>query len=214
MKKQTGLYKLLSLGFQSPSKDLLATLKKVPLFSEALKNVTVEELAQEFTRLFSLSVAGGIPLYETEYGHKEVFYKTQKMADISGFYRAFGMEVSEDSHQRIDFIGAELELMDWLSLKEAHAKKKGSADKVKICHDAAAKFLNDHLGRWAPYSGDLISKEARLPFFKILGQTLYSFITKECVRFGITPDKVKGWSPPTPQEEPSCNMDDCSLMNT
>ena len=152
-----------------------------------------ETLQREYLRLFSLSVAGGIPPYETEYGHKDVFFKTQRMADIAGFYRAFGMEIADA--ERADFIGAELELMHWLTFKEDKALAEGKKEEAGICRDAAVKFMQDHLGRWAGYFANQIRHNARLPFYRKVGEQLSRFTESECLRLKVEPERVTGWNP-------------------
>ena len=209
MNDEITLYKLFSIGFLYPQEGHMAALRETSLFAESLNDVTLEALQREHSLIFSLSVAGGVPPYETEYGIKDVFMKTQNMADVSGFYRAFGMEVSKQSHERIDFIGAELELMHWLALKESHALETNRKKEARICHDAAAKFLKDHLGRWAPFLGEQIAKTSRLPFYCQLGQELATFIRAECETFGVTPDEVKQWEPSLPVAELTCDASEC-----
>ena len=152
-----------------------------------------EALQREHRGLFSLTVAGGIPPYETEYGHKEIFFKTERLADIAGFYRAFGMEIAEG--QRADYIGAELELMHWLTLKEEKALAEGKQEAAGICRDAAVKFMKDHLGRWAGYFGDQIAKNSSHPYYQQAGRELSRFVESECRRLGVEPERVTGWNP-------------------
>lgn len=203
------MYKLLAVALCRPDKDLLEALRASPLFQTLLSDVSVEAMQKEHTRLFSLTVAGGIAPYETEYGIKGIFMKTQQMADVAGFYRAFGFEVDENARERIDFIGAELELMHWLTLKEEHASAKDQPKEARICRDAAANFLDAHLGRWAPFFGEQLETSSRSPFYRELGRQLHSFIRAECRRLGVTPKEITNWEPPLPTAEPSCDFDGC-----
>lgn len=188
-------YKILSLCFRYPSQALFEALRDTDLLHEALVDLSLENLQNEYTRLFSLTVAGGIPSYETEYGHKDIFFKTQRMADIAGFCHAFGLEAADLTPERIDFIGTELELMYWITLKEQKAIDAGRTEQAAICRDAAAKFLQDHLGRWGSYFGDQIVKSTRLPFYKKVGRWLFELIESECERLNVQPERVTGWNP-------------------
>ena len=76
-----------------------------------------------------------------------------ELADIAGFYHAFGVELNEQA-ERADCISAELEFMQLVSAKQAialealrHANAE-AAEQVEICRDAARAFLKDHLTRW------------------------------------------------------------------
>ncbi len=59
--------------------------------------------------------------YETEYTTPDALYKAHQLADIAGFYRAFGLEMSTENRERPDHLAAELEFMHFLALKEAQA---------------------------------------------------------------------------------------------
>ncbi|MBI4197299.1 MAG: molecular chaperone TorD family protein, partial [Deltaproteobacteria bacterium] len=133
MNSKAPMYRLLAVSFHLPNPDWFHEFKKIDLFRKSIQKTSLEEFRSEQARLFSLTVAGGISPYETEYGDQEVFAKTQSLADIAGFYRAFGFEVAPEAHQRIDFIGAELEWMSWIVLKEEHARKKGRTEEAELC---------------------------------------------------------------------------------
>lgn len=205
-------YKILSLCFHDPDLSLFEEWGQLDLFHDSLKDSSLEALRSEYTRLFSLTVAGGIPPYETEYGHKDVFFKTQRIADIAGFYGAFGLEISDLNRERIDYIGAELELMYWLTLKEEKARAEGKEEEAAICRDAAGKFLQDHLGRWGSYFGDQVAKSARLRFYRLIGQWLLELIESECERLNIQPERVTGWAPePILATDFECGLEEGSL---
>ncbi len=161
-----------------------------------------EDLRREHLRLFSLTVSGGISPYETEYGREEIFQKTQRLADIAGFYRAFGLEIRDGS--RVDFISAELDFMHWLQVKEGYARQKGEKEHAEICREAARKFLNDHLGRWALFFGQKIVETAEHPFFREAGEKLVRFIEEECRRLGAEPERLTERQPVIPEQEFTC----------
>lgn len=208
MNHRIGTYKLLSLAFHYPDEGLLTALKEIPEFADALKGVTLEELIQHHNQIFSLTVGGGVPPYETEYGHRDIFMKTQRMADISAFYRAFGLEVPADKHERLDFVGAELDLMFWILLKEEMAKKSGKKTEAATCRDAAQKFLNDHLGRWATFFGEQMLQATTHPFYKQVANMLVEFVEKEGKHLNVRPEKITTWVPAPPAEEPACGVGD------
>ena len=76
------------------------------------------------------------------------YRQSQEMADISGFYRAFGFQVGGEQRERPDYLGTELEFLYVLSLKEAYAAEQGIEEHVEVCVEARRLFLRDHLGRW------------------------------------------------------------------
>lgn len=209
MKAIADSYKLLSICFHYPDASLLDGLKEIEPFRASLKEAALQDLQIEHTRLFSLTVAGGVSPYETEYGEKSIFFKTDRMADIAGFYRGFGMDLTDRVGERCDFIGTELELMYWLVRKEEHARTRHREADAKICRDAQEKFMVEHLGRWAGFFGDTMAHEARHPFYRDVGQWLFSFIESECRRLQVTPERVTGWEPVSiSSTEFECGLDD------
>lgn len=190
MKLDYRSYKIFALGFRCPTPDLIEGFRGIPLFDSSLKGISVEALRKEHTRIFSLCVSGGLPPYETEYGIKDIFLKTQIMADIGGFYRAFGMEIAESGEQRVDYIGTELEFMFFLGLKEHFANEEGEKDKAQIVVDATKKFLRDHLSRWVPFLGKELERISTVPFYQNLGRSLSQFVESECKRLDVQPGDV------------------------
>jgi TorA maturation chaperone TorD len=84
--------------------------------------------------------------YEVEFAKGQEFSKAHVLADIMGFYRAFGVEPLRD---RADSIDAELEFMHLLLLKEHHAMRGNDKEKAEICREAQEKFFGEHLGALA-----------------------------------------------------------------
>jgi TorA maturation chaperone TorD len=70
---------------------------------------------------------------------------TAPLADIAGFYRAFGVKIQGD---RPDHMVAELEFFSLVTVAEAAARSTGADDQAEVAASAARSFLRDHLGRW------------------------------------------------------------------
>lgn len=201
-------YQILAACFSYPSEGLCEGLKSLPAFHEVLKDTGLNDLQKEYVRLLTPTVAGGLPPYETEYEKVEIFAKTRDLADIAGFYRAFGLDVSESSHERVDFISAELEFMHWLVIKENRAHEKQDETNASLCREAQKSFLQDHLGRWGSYFGDQIATSSCHPFYRQAGQWLCEWLELECGRLDIKPEKVTGWNPePFSDVESECGRD-------
>ncbi|HKZ22824.1 MAG TPA: molecular chaperone TorD family protein [Thermoplasmata archaeon] len=92
----------------------------------------------------------GAPPYETEYGMAHVFMKVQTMADVAGFYRAFGLDLATAHRERPDHVAAELEFLHFLLLLQASALTRGERDAYRIVRQAETAFLRDHLALWGP----------------------------------------------------------------
>jgi len=144
-----------------------------------------------YERSFHESTRGHLPLYETEYTAPHIFAKTQMMADIAGFYRAFGMRTSQSHGERPDQASAELEFMHLLTLMKANACSKNDREKIEICTVAERKFIQDHLGRWMRTLGIMISETSPSSLYRKIGQLLAAFIADEVQLLEVTPDEVE-----------------------
>jgi len=74
-------------------------------------NWQLSDLQAEHRRVFSNVITLDCPPYETLFGNDHVFAQSQVMGDIAGFYRAFGVELSKDIHERLDHLSVEFEFM-------------------------------------------------------------------------------------------------------
>ncbi|MFQ5417224.1 MAG: molecular chaperone [Myxococcota bacterium] len=103
--------------------------------------------------------------------------RTFEMADVAGFYKAFGVEV-DPAGVRVDHITSELEFMNLLAVKESIAlQEEGDGEHARICRDASRAFLRDHLVRWAPRLGGLLAESDTDPVFCAAGRLLRDFVT-------------------------------------
>jgi len=113
-------------------------------------------------RVFGLVMAKLCPPYETEYCEwKDATYRAQELADIAGFYRAFGLIPNQTAPERFDFVAMEIEFLAVLIEKERIATLDGGVDHAQVCRDARASFLQDHSAWWMPTFGRLLDKRAR-----------------------------------------------------
>ena len=143
------------------------------------------ELQDTYHRLFGHAVRGACPPYEMEYGQGEIVQQAPLLADITGFYAAFGLELPPAVHERADHVSVECEFMSVLATKEAWARDSGISEAVEVIHDAQARFLEDHLGRWLPALSRRMEEADPDGFYGELARYAASFIEEECTRFGI-----------------------------
>jgi DMSO reductase family type II enzyme chaperone len=102
--------------------------------------------------------------------------RTFELADVAGFYKAFGVEVSPGG-QRVDHITSELEFMNLLAVKESIAlQEEGEGEHALTCRDASRVFLRDHLERWAPRLGERLAESDRDSAYGTAGRLLSGFI--------------------------------------
>lgn len=108
--------------------------------AEEMKTAAFDGLAVEYEKLTSPKMNF---LYECNY-HPPLISSVE-MADVAGFYRAFGLDFPSD---RPDHVSMELEFMRIATMKEAKALMDGDGENAGICISAQKSFLSAHLGRW------------------------------------------------------------------
>ena len=165
-------------------------------FARAIDGLALEDL-QHAHRL-TFGVASDSPPYETEYGQSHAFRQSHELADITGFYRAFGFDVGGGVRERPDYLGVELEFMYVLARKHAYALAEGLSEAAEVCHDAQRKFLRDHLARWVGvYARKLNDAEAGI--YASMAALIAAFADAETQRFGIGREAIgPGDLRPTP----------------
>ncbi len=206
------LYRLLSTGFLYPNQKLLTSLRNGSFIQglmdavrhlprsygltsevavihkaihEARQPIADSEFEAEYSRVFTHGNPIVAPPYETEYGTEHIFAKTKELADIAGFYRAFGLTPSDQLKERVDHIGTELEFMYVLLTKEAYAAFNNWAERADTCRDAERNFLVDHLTRWAPSLCRLLRETANLPYYRALAGMVARFVLAECEMMNV-----------------------------
>lgn len=164
------LYRLLALAFRYPDAARVGALAQLagalqlealgqsarglrPTLAElasAARGTTPEGLQDQYVATFGHVTLPDCPLYESACGIGDPFQQPQTLADIAGFYRAFGLEMAKDAAERVDHLAVELEFMHYLAYREAYALEHHGQDQARLLRDAQRRFLQDHLGRWGP----------------------------------------------------------------
>lgn len=161
---RSSLYRLLSLMFSYPDREVVSSLAPatevakvgaqvlgssveaaVSSLAAELALTSPQALESQYQKLFTLTFSAECPLYETAFSASHLFQQTQHQADIAGFYRAFGVV---GSGERPDHLATELEFAYLLALKEARARQKGDQEHLAVTRAAARSFMRDHLARW------------------------------------------------------------------
>jgi DMSO reductase family type II enzyme chaperone len=186
----------------APGELMPDQLNFAPLI-ELLADPSVDLNAQ-YERIFGLMISKKCPPYETEYCPQTFsVYRSQALADIAGFYRAFGLEPSRDMPERADHIALELDFMSWLIAKEQRA---GDPEQVAVCREAQQRFLRDHLAWWVPAFARALSLQSRSSFYSSLAQNLAAFIAAERAVLGVAvPSELVVPGPIEPHEEMDCS---------
>lgn len=148
-----------------------------------LQPLPLKDLQAAFRHGFG---AAGSLCYETEYGLPHEFRQAQELADIRGFYLAFGFDMGGAVRERPDHLAVELEFLHVLALKEAHARLHGVAEQVEVCVAAQAKFLGDHLGTWVDLFVQSLALNTEDAPYLPLAHFTAAFVQAEAARLGVT----------------------------
>lgn len=199
----------LGLGERPPHKLTLAP---------AVKQLQAprRRLIEDHQKVFGLLIGQTAPLNETEYCRStDAFLRAQQLADIGGFYKAFGVERSAEGHERLDHLSIELEFMAHLMGKELFAAASSDPplrEKAAVCRDGKKNFFEAHLMWWVPGFAELLRAGTTSTLYIELADSLAAFITGERVRFDLDPNVgLTSLSPrpslnpeETPERGPSC----------
>lgn len=192
--RRSQLYRFLADALLYPTENWL---RDAPLVEPALAEldlsayrlsdsaIDLAQLQAEHRHVFGLT---GSLCYETEYGLPHEYRQSQELADIAGFYRAFGFENGGGIRERPDYLPTELEFMHTLTLKEAAAREAGQAEHVEICVDAQRKFLRDHLAHWLPLFSKRLEQLAVDGVYGDLAVLAAAFVAAEADRLDARPE--------------------------
>src|SRR5262249_21120349 len=111
-----------------------------------------------YENTFGLLGGSKCPPYETEYvPSKFTFQRSNMLADVAGFYRAFGLQSSSSSPDRPDHVALHCEFLAQLLQLQLHCRSgwlEGTSrleeTQDKICQDALHRFLEEHFVWWTP----------------------------------------------------------------
>ena len=204
--RTAALARVLSLGFSPPGEELLRHLAALARELSALDPADEElaalaagahawELEPEFEALFGGPVR--CPPYEGSY-EADPFRQARQMADVAGFYRAFGAELAGPERDRPDGAGAELEFLAFLAARRLAADEEGA----RVCAEAEDEFLRDHAGRWLGELCRRVEAETSSPFYAAIARLGGRFVAEELERrrwsveadgFACGPDNPPGF---------------------
>ncbi len=206
---RAALYRLLGAAFSYPGPErcgevarLAAALAEVPGRPESIapalatlvaaaRAADPAGVADEHMLLFDRQVP--CSPHEGAYGEgPQVAGKAALLADLSGFYTAFGVAPSAAEPEVEDHVVAELEFMSVLAVKEAWALGEGQAEGLAVTRAAEVAFLADHLSRWATAFAEAVEAATPLPYYTAAARLLAAWTASECDRLGVVPVRVAG----------------------
>jgi TorA maturation chaperone TorD len=195
---RSALFRLLALGFAPPSEETLAEVRELadalaglPGLPEALEDVRRgaraaggASLAGAYQRLFGGSVQ--VAPYEGSY-ERDPIRQGRQLADVAGFYRAFGADAHGPASERPDHAGCELEFLSFLELRALAAAEEGDEAGAALVDEIAGQFLRDHAGRWLPtfFAQVREAGAGRAPFYRALATLGERVLADELARRGL-----------------------------
>jgi len=184
----------------------LADLDPVRLFARLPKSAA--ELNDLYEANFGLLGGSKCPAYETEYvPHRFSFQRSNMLADVAGFYGAFGLQTSSSNPDRPDHISLECEFLAQLIYLQCQARQAQTPDAIsqaEVCQQAAERFLNEHFVWWAPAFAKLLAHQDPGGFYEAVAHFLAALVAAERALARIEPPKQA--VEPSPIE----NADQCS----
>jgi TorA maturation chaperone TorD len=131
------------------------------------------------------------------------------MADVAGFYRAFGLEPALDTPERPDHVALELEFMAFVLLKKRLARAAADGDpaadeNVEVCARVEQSFFREHLAWWVSAFANGLRLRAGDGFYVAVGRALAALVPAERYRLGVdtpsTPARPDRDEPPEERE--------------
>lgn len=194
-------YRALKLGLDWPTEDTHrafldnercnALRLAARTLADARLIATVDQLhglppsRDTYERLFGHTLRGRVCPYECEYGHRALLQQAQELADLAGFYAAFGLRIGEARHERPDHVACEIEFLEFLIRKECWALEHGDREMAETTSAAARKFLADHLARFGRAFAVALQEAQPDGFYGALGELCEAFLRLECERLDL-----------------------------
>lgn len=200
-------YTGLAVAFDRPGDDLEAALADGRLVQaladvgDALENPSLQAAAADLSSVdtdhhplatayathFGLESGGDVSIYELAYSPGSLVTNTDQLADIAGFYRAFGLDLPDGARDRADALPIQLEFVGFLAMRRAQYRVMGDDEALDIVTDATAAFLEDHLGRWLPRFVETARDAVDHPAYLALLDALSSLLAEDLERFDAEP---------------------------
>jgi len=172
-----------------------------PLLAALRRQGGIEDVASAYIELFD---RGGerASLYESEYGRMRGMGKGNTLADIGGFYQAFGLTLDQEGiHELPDHIAVELEFYGLLLLKQEHLKD--DEEGRFVVEDARRKFLTAHLGRFSRAIAEREDVRAD-PVYGPVFTWCWQLVARECSDLGVDPAPLDFFADKDEKEEMKC----------
>ena len=209
------VYRTFSIAFLEPTRDRLRDIGAFDgfsLFVEALRCVEAQKgddaleaavrqltavpvvdvgaLAGQYWRVFGHTTRGLVCACETEFGDDNKFQQPQQLADIAGYYLAFGLTPPSASEVRLDHVACECEFLEFLNRKQARLlsmdlEGEGDQETLDVTSQAERTFLRDHLGHFGRAFGAALAADGVGVYYGGFGSVFLRFLDAVCARAGV-----------------------------
>lgn len=173
-----------------PLRKALALLPRQTAFSRDLQlrrflndlaanpEAVAADLSLEHCRLFVGPDALPCPPYGSVYldGGQTMGPST---FDAMTRYREQGLAVGGSWLEPPDHIAIELDFMGWLATKCLGASEQGDDEALCAGLNAQRRFLDNHLGRWAPAFSERLRRAASMPLYCFLSEFVPDFLARD-----------------------------------
>lgn len=193
--------------------------------------LSVDVRRHAYALVFGHVVSKDCPPYETEfYPSREAASRAQHMADLAGFYHAFGLVPDARTPERADHVSLIIGFVSFLLQKRALIASSASSPPSDAEHDtivntALAAFMRDHVAWWVPTFGRCLELRADRTAAEIaepelrsalgdlggVGRLLRVWSAVERIHAGVEPSRrIVGSSPTSPGHEEEAGSFDCA----
>ena len=147
--REAAEWRLIGVLFECPREDwqaqVVAMAKEV---SDAdLKAAAEAARGEAGEGLYHTIFGPGGPAAPREVSHRETLQPGYLLGELAAYYRAFAYQPA--TLEPPDHVAIETGFVAYLRLKQAYAEFRGDANQASIVHEAAVRFLAEHINTLA-----------------------------------------------------------------
>lgn len=150
---------------------------------------------REWASLFGVEEGVTVSPYQLTYLPGPLVTTVRELADMKGFYQAFGLEIAPEERDRGDNIVFQVEFLSHLLFREATLRQENDTEGVSVVVGAQRSFLEDHLGRWYWRFAEEVAKQDTGGFYVAVAELLAALVEEDIDRLGADPE----WVPDDPE---------------
>lgn len=146
---------------------------------EAFADTALPELLVDYTRLFIGPLGTLARPYGSVWLGGDVTLMQDSSVAVQALYEEGGFAIDEAFRELPDHVAAELEFLYLLIHQQNVAQARSELDAVHANADLRRRFLDAHLGRWAPAFARAVEEGAQTPFYRELAALTARFVAAE-----------------------------------